>query len=228
MLLNFICLILIMLNVGGKDVLWTDTFDYPDGALPSVYWSEGCEGVIRNGRLYIDADTVGSRASTVWLNKEFSGDIHVEFDVQVVSSSDTANNINLFFMYSDPSGKSLRQSAPERQSGTYSLYHQLNGYIFTNVTNGNETKVRYRFRDNPGFKLLDEAFTGENRVGETHHIKIIKKANRFQYWVDGEKILDTVDDKHNPLYEHGIIGLRTWHTALSFDNLTVERLKECR
>ncbi len=226
MLLKFGCILFLMLNVHEKDVLWMDPFDYPDGDLPVLYWSEGCKAVIKSGKMFIDADTTGTRASTVWLDKEFSGDISVDFDVQLVSSSDTANNINFFFMYSDPSGKPLRRSASERQSGTYSLYHQLNGYIFTNVTNGNERRVRYRLRDNPGFKLLDETFEGENRVGETRHIKILKKANRLQYWVDGKKILDTVDDKFNPSYHNGYLGLRTWHTSFRVDNLIIRKLKE--
>lgn len=225
MFLNFICLLCLMFNIQEKDVLWMETFDYPDGDLPEIFWDEGCKAVIKEGRLFVDADTTGHRCSTVWFDKEFSGNISVEFDVQVVSSSDTANNINFFFMYSDPSGKHLRQSAHERETGLYSLYHHLNGYIFTNVTNGNELKVRYRLRDNPGFNLVDEAFVGENRIGETHHIKIVKKNNRFQYWVDHEKILDVIDDKFNPVYKQGLMGLRTWHTYLWIDNLIVKRIK---
>ena len=219
----FIFIVLILSTRMKDGILWSDSFDYPDGELPAMYWSEGCKAMIKDGQLYVDADTVGNRASTIWLDQEFSGDISVEFDVQVISSSDTANNINFFFMYSDPSGQPLRKSVNERQSGTYHLYHKLKGYIFTNVTNGNETKVRYRFRDNPGFKLLDEAFIGENRVGETHHIKIVKKANRFQYWVDNQKMIDVIDAKFNPLHNRGFIGFRTWHTTLSFDNLTIMR-----
>jgi hypothetical protein len=227
MVIKYLLLVVLMLNIQKKDkILWSDNFDYPDGELPAVYWSEGCKGEIKYGKLYVDADTVEPKASTIWLDKEFSGDICAEFDVRISSSKDTANNINFFFMYSDPSGKPLRQSASERQSGTYSLYHQLNGYIFTNVTNGNERRVRYRLRDNPGFKLLDETFEGENRVGETRHITILKKANRLQYWVDGKKILDTVDDKFNPSYHNGYLGLRTWHTSLSFDNLIIKELAE--
>lgn len=121
-----------------------ETFDYPDGDLPEIFWDESCNAVIKEGRLFVDADTTGY------------------------------NNINFFFMYSDPLEKHLRQSAHERETDLYSLYHHLNGYIFTNVTNGNELEVRYRLRDNPGFNLVDEAFVGENRIGKTHHIKIVK------------------------------------------------------
>ena len=141
------------------------------------------------------------------------------------SSSDTANNINFFFMYSDPSGKHLRQSAHERKSGLYQLYHQLNGYIFTNVTNGNELEVRYRLRDNPGFELIDEVFTDESRIGQTRHIQIVKINDRLQYWVDSEKRVDVVDNKFNPVHEQGLIGLRTWHTSLWMDNLIVKQIK---
>lgn len=225
MFLNYLCFTLVMLNIHDKDILWQETFDYPNGKLPEIFWSEGCEAVIQNGRLFVDADTAGYRCSSVWFDKEFSGNISVEFDAHIVSSSDTANNVNFFFMYSDPSGQHLRQSAHKRESGLYRLYHDLNGYIFTNVTNGN-VEVRYRLRDNPGFKLVSETFTGENRAGETHHIKIVKINDRFQYWVDGKNILDVVDDKHNPVHERGLMGLRTWHTSLWIDNLLVKRIVE--
>ena len=177
-----------------------ETFDYPNGSLPPSFWSEGCAGVIRNGWLFINADTVGERASTVWLDRELSGNLSVEFDARIRSSSDDANNVNIMFMYADSTGKPLRASASERRDGLYSRYHKLNGYIFTNVTN-HEPNIRYRFRRNPGFVLMSETFMPRKRTDKSVHIKIVKTGNRFQYWENDTKILDTVDDKSGHSYD---------------------------
>lgn len=221
---NIFCLVVAMLGCESNELLWVETFDHADETKPEIFWSEGDKAEIRDGRLYVDADSTGYRASTVWFDKVFTGDISVKFDVQVVSSSDNANNINFFFLYSDPSGRSLRRSAGERQGGQYSFYHQLNGYLFTNVTTSHddEVGVRYRFRDNPGFEIIDERFTiGEKRGDVTHQIKIVKKGSHFQYWIDGTLIFDLFDEKYNPVHDHGFLGLRTWHTSLWIDNLVV-------
>ncbi len=206
-----------------ENVLFAESFSFPDGPLPSIWWCEGNTAVIKDGRLYVNADLDAYRASTVWLDKRFSGNILIEFDVQIVSSGDTANNINCFIMYSHPGNKSLRETKGEREDGVYNHYHKLDGYIFTFVGNKDPDNARLRFRDNPGFHLLKEDFGANCEAGKTYHIKIVKKDNRFQYWVNGVKRLDKVDDAFNPVYNEGLFGFRTWHTALWWDNLKITR-----
>lgn len=201
-------------------ILLDETFSYPDGPLPSGWWYEGSPSFIKDNRLYVDSDTTGTRVSTVWLDREFSGDLSIEFDVQVVSSHDTSNNINFFLYYSSLDGKPLQETREERMDGRYPRYHKLNGYIFTHLANGNEDTARFRFRYNPGFNLLEEVYTYECRKNTTYHVKIIKKGNHFQYWTDGKLILEkTVDE--TALIEKGIIGFRTFHTSLWWDNLKI-------
>jgi hypothetical protein len=199
-----------------------ESFSYPDGPLPGHFWSEGCTAVIKNKRLLIDADTTGQRASTIWLDKELSGNVSIEFDVYLLSSADDANNVNVFLMYNDPSGRLLRQTADSRQDGLYRRYHTLNGYIFTNVTNGDTASVRYRFRKNPGFKLVSENFRPGAGRGRKLHVKLVKKAGHFEYWENGKKILDAVDTAE--AYNKGFFGFRTWHTAMEIDNLLIKRI----
>jgi len=205
-------------------VVLEERFSYPDGGLPSAWWYEGNAAEIKDGHLFVDADTDSFRVSTIWLDKQLSGNVMIEFDVQVVSSSDTANNINCFLFYSDPEGKPLRESREQRRNATYNHYHKLNGYIFTQLANGNPSNGRFRFRDNPGFKLLEEQFGFECKKGKTYRVRIKKTDNRFQYWVNGEKLCDT---KHEagPVHEQGHFGFRTWHTALWWDNLVITQLK---
>lgn len=221
-------LILCLLVVGRysataqEEVLFNETFNYAGSDLPSQWWSEGVPARILNGRLFVDADTIEPRVSTVWLDKTFSGDLQIEFDVYVVSSKEIANNLNFFLLYSDPAGKKLRDSGNERMDGDYSHYHQLNGYIFTNLANGNEEKSRFRFRYNPGFKLLEEKFAYECKRETLYHIRIIKKGNHFEYWTNDHLVIST-DVDADSVHNQGIIGFRTYRTSLWWDNLTIAR-----
>jgi len=208
----------------GEKVIFQESFDYPDGELPAKWWSEGNQAEIKEGRLFVNADTGQFRLSTVWLDQELSGNIRVEFDVHIVSSSDTANNINSFLFYADPNGKPLRDTRKERENGAYTHYHQLNGYIFTYLANGDPSKARVRFRDNPGFNLLGEEFGYECKIGKTYQVMIVREDKRFQFWVNGEKLLDHVDNGMNISDKGGLFGFRTWHTALWWDNLVITQL----
>lgn len=212
----------LLLSFSNDEVLLNETFSYPDGPVPGYFWSEGCPAVIKHGRLFIDADTAGRRAASVWLDKELKGDLSIEFDVYLVSSSDDANNINLFFMYGDPSGKPLRQSAQQREDGLYKRYHSLKGYIITNVTNGDTSEIRYRFRKNPGFKLVTETHGSRKNRKQPIHIKLIKKGNHIEYWEDQNKVFDVMNS--DTLYVEGLFGFRTWHTSMEIDNLLIKRI----
>jgi hypothetical protein len=212
-------------------VLYMENFDsYADGSkLPIGFWSEGSKAVrIENGRLHADAnlDKNGEDygTSTIWLDKTFEGDICVEFDAHVLASDGEKNNINFFFLFSDPSGRPLRQTKNERADGQYGKYHKLNGYVFTFLANGNPDKARFRMRDDPGFHLLQEDFTYECKQNKTYHITIKKEGNRITYAVDGMVYMDKIDDTANPEHMSGIIGFRTWHTELWWDNLKVTEL----
>ena len=218
-------------KVTNDKVLFHEDFDsYADGLpLPAGFWSEGSKAVwIEKSRLRADAnlDNNGEDygTSTIWLDKTFSGDIRVEFEAHVIASEGDKNNINFFLLFSDPSGKPLRQTKADRADGQYGKYHKLNGYVITFLANGNPEKARFRFRDDPGFKLLQEEFTYECRQNKTYHITVTKKGNRIMYAVDGTVCLDKIDDTANPEHKSGIIGFRTWHTDLWWDNVKVTRL----
>jgi hypothetical protein len=222
--LVILSMIFSVISAVNEKVILNESFNYPDGGLPSSWWSEGNPAKIKEGRLFVDADTTGFRNSTVWLDRNLSGNIRLTFDVHVISSRDTANNINCFFLYSASDGKPLRETKAQRVDGSYDRYHALNGYIFTYLANGQPRNGRLRFRDNPGFKLLEEKFGFECRRGESYKVSIVKQANKLQYWVDGKKLLDKVDDLYNAPHQTGLFGFRTWHTSLWWDNLVITQL----
>ena len=216
----------------AEKVLFTEDFEsYTDNAtLPSGWWSEGSKAVrIEGGHLRTDAnlDNNGEDygTSTVWLERTFSGNLRVEFDAHVLASDGDKNNINFFFLFSDPSGEPLRQTSNDRADGEYGKYHKLNGYVFTFVANGNPDKARLRMRDDPGFNLLQESFTYECRQNKTYHVTITKEGDRITFAVDGAVYLDKLDDAFNPEHRSGIIGFRTWHTDLWWDNVKVTELR---
>lgn len=215
----------------AEDVLFREDFDsYADGPnLPDQWWHEGSKAVrIKNGRLRADANLDGNGedygTSTVWLDRTFCGDIQVEFDAHILASDGDKNNINFFLLFSDPSGEPLRKTKDQRSDGQYGKYHKLNGYVITFLANGNPDKARFRMRDDPGFNLIQEEFTYECRQNKTYHIAVCKKGKRITYAVDGTVYLDKIDDAGNPEHKSGIIGFRTWHTDLWWDNLKVTRL----
>jgi hypothetical protein len=222
--LTILSAILSLVSPGYETIVVHESFEYPDGELPLSWWSEGNPAKIKDGRLFVDADTADFRTSTVWLDRNLSGNIKLTFDVHVVSSSDTANNINCFFLYSDKDGKPLRETSGQREDGSYNRYHMLNGYIFTYLANGQPHNGRLRFRDNPGFRLLAEKFGFECESGKTYQVTIMKQGTRLQYWVDGKKLMDKTDDEGNPPHEKGLFGFRTWHTSLWWDNLVITQL----
>jgi hypothetical protein len=208
---------------GEDTILYKQSFDTADGSLPEGWWSEGDQASIKNGSLYVNADQEGYRRSTIWFNRSFEGNLQIEYDVHFVASSDKANNNNFFLLFSDPDDKTIVQTRKQREDGNYPKYHKFNGYIFTHVRN-NEDRSRFRFRDCPGFHLLAETFSEKSEFQKTYHITITKIDNRIQYHIDTQTIFDMIDDRQNAVHQKGLIGFRTWHTELWWDNLIVKRI----
>lgn len=212
-------------------LIYEERFD-TDGSLPPGWWSEGSsKNGIRNGHLYLDANPDGDgedqNAGTIWCNTEFSGNLKVEYDVRILSSKDNSNNVNLFFLYSDPSGTPLYDTRGTRADGTYNKYHDLSGYILTWVANGTPDNARFRVRDLPTFdNLLLDTYTYEAKSGTTYHVEITRFNGVITYKVNKTTMFSVTDDKFSAPHERGLIGFRTWQTELWWDNLQVYRLGE--
>lgn len=215
----------------NETVIFTENFNsYKEGELPSGWWVEGGQAVfVQNGHLLVKADPEKKHGSgyvaTVWYHRQFSGDIRIQFDAHVVSSTIDANNINFFLFYSNPSESATMYSTRNlRLDGSYNHYKNLNGYIFTylNASGDNTGKARFRMRRCPGFELIDENFAYQNSKGKTYHITVTKIGDELAFAVDGKVYLKKRDKKYN--WEKGLIGFRTYQTILWFDNLKVVSL----
>ena len=217
-----------------SDVLLKE--DFSDGNMDG-WWVEGGEKVwVEDGRLHIKADPPENRqpgyVCTVWYKKKFEGDIEILFDAHVVASAIDANNINFFWDYTYPEkGKTIWETRGDRPNAGYKKYHNLNGYIVTFLNDfqkkaplnaDGSTKARLRMRRCLGFKLVDEKFAYECKIGKTYHCKVVTKGGHLEFWVDGKKYLEY--DDPNP-WKGGLIGLRTFRTHLWWDNIEVRRIK---
>lgn len=199
------------------------------------WWVEGGEDVwTAGGKLYMKADSPVNEKKhvcTAWCKTLLpKGDLRIRYEAQVISSSVKANNINLFFCYSDPGGRPLYETRTERASGDYTRYHNLSGYIVTFLNDWqNEapanpdgiTQARIRIRRCPGFRLLNECFAGDCRIGRQYFFEVVKRGNEIAFSVNGRRVLSASD--HNPI-SGGLLGLRTFKTFLCWSKVQVDRL----
>lgn len=226
--------------MNNQGLIFSENFDSsPDAnTLPDGWWAEGGQEVcIRDGRLHVRANAEGAIARdrsnvsdyvcTVWNKRKFSGNLRVEFDAHIIASAPGVNNINFFFLYSHPTGKSIYETRGERADADYPKYHDLNGYIITFLQGKGKqiqyhpdgsAKARFRMRRCPGFKLMAETYDYNCLAGRTYHITVTRKDRCLTYAVDGQIYLQADDPQ--PLAE-GVLGFRTFCTELWFDNLQV-------
>jgi hypothetical protein len=232
----------------NQNLIFQEDFStYENAKLSDIWWVEGGEEVtIDEGHLRIKANAQdsekikkGGNVCTVWLNKVFNdSDIAVEFDAQVIGSripnSNLApNNINFFFLFSDPKGIPLKDTMKARSDGKYTYYHSMNGYIFTYLNDvygkgglygDGSTKARSRMRKcspNKPFKLLVETYDHHCKSGVTYHFRIEIKHGYLSFYVDGKKTMEAKDEAP---HKRGLIGFRTYQTDLWFDNIKVIKL----
>jgi len=218
-----------------------ETFDaYPNGtAVPPGWWVEGGERVfIEDGRLRVQADARPealapdrhNQVCTVWCPQEISGDVRISFQAMVLASETDVRNINLFFFYSEPSGRPLYETRAGRNDGAYSAYHQLNGYIMTFLADHPKAreyhpdgtgKARLRLRRCPGFELVDEARDYHCHIGRAYEVVITRRGGRITVAIDGTVYLDWQDAQPHAA---GLVGFRTFQTDLWFDALEITRL----
>lgn len=223
------------LGQGDETVVLSEDFAgewTPDGGK---WWVEGGERVwVEDGRLHMKADpeAEGDKRyiATAWCRQPISGDVRIEYDAHVLSSSTGVNNINFFFLYSDPGGVPLYSTRADRADADYAKYHVLNGNIITflrDVRHGpegtplNELPGRVRIRHCPGFELLDETYAYHCNEGVTYHCEIVRRGTRISFSVDGKLLLETEDPAP---HSSGLIGLRTFRTYLWWDNIKVTAL----
>lgn len=223
------------MSISKGFLMMAETFDHlpADSVLPPGWWCEGSsEFGVKNGQLWQNANPEAGASiinSVIWIDKIFEGDIRFEADVQVISAKGNVNDVVIFFMFSDPNGKSIDETRSERVSARQNLYTDtMNGYVFFFWgKDGVTTPANIRFRDCPGGHLLLETNAYEIETGKTYRLAIEKVGSILRLFVDGQKCAEHdagTDDRSHPIHDSGLIGLKTWQTELLWDNIQVTQI----
>ncbi len=186
---------------------------------------EGAAAKVHEGRLVMNAVSGEPHFATVWCKKPFKGDTVIEYTVRVEKGKGT--NINFFVYGSEPDGSSVLKTSKSR-SGSYGEYHKINNYIYTflNSRKGDKKQARVRFRKDPGFKLIKEAWLDPIKKGRDYRLTIVIQAARMRFYVDGRLVVDHRDEEKP--HRKGHHAFRTWRTHMSADVFRVSRIVEAK
>lgn len=212
-------------------IIYQESFDGPDtnwAELPAGWWFEGdasgAQARVEAGRLRLKADQKDGQAGTLWLEQPLPDNFEVEYDVRVSGAIDQSNNINTFLLFRDPTGTPLVQSRDNRSDGAFKHYTRgrLEGVVVTFLANGEPSPARLRLRRVPPFDPpIQEIHAHHARQGYTYHIRIRVQGNHIQYFVDHTKRLEGTIDPFTISHLKAHLGLRTWQTDISWDNIRI-------
>lgn len=240
-----------VLRVGERtfklgEVVYRENFDSPD---PSI-WVEGnpARVTVEEGRLIMDSNHPGDHVSTVFVGREFEGELYFEYEAEILASDTAAgfpeprdvNNLNTFIYYSDPAGRDLKATRDDRADGAYKHYHNLSGYIVT-FLNGHIAELRekelnpehevtveehtgrIRLRENPGFVLKEETFAEKSVRGRVYRMQFVLAEEEFFFFIDGKFQL-SVRPSADKLVDRGYFAFRTFSTKIAVDNFAVRKV----
>jgi len=176
--------------------------DFERVQLGQAYDKTGGNWRIENGQLRVH----GAKNHPLWLLRTLPRNVRVDFDVRS-ESTDGDIKVELF-------GDGASHATSDRYEATSYII------IFGGWNNSKNVLAR-----------LDEH--GEDRVvgparkvepGRTYHFRIERVGGTLSVWVDGDVLLEMVDDE--PLWGrgHDHFGFNNWQSDLWFDNLKVTPL----
>jgi hypothetical protein len=185
---------------------------------------------VRDGRLHFDASGARRSAATIWLKRSFAGDAVIEYTARV-EEGPGATNINFFVYGSNLDGSSVLETSRAR-TGSYSEYHRLRNYIYTFLNEVPEEdgkpkppeRLRVRFRKDPGFHLLKEAWRDPIEKGRDYQFTIVIQGPRMRFYVGGELVFDHRDE--DSPHRKGEHAFRTFESHVSADVFRVSRIAE--
>lgn len=207
---------------GGR-ILYGD--DFRSGLRNWVVEAEQPSRVVsRGGVLDIDAPA----GITLWLARELSGQVAIDFDVTPVSAggpNDAVSDVNAFWMATDsqaPSGSVLVR----RRSGAFADYDELLTYYVGIGGNRNTTSRMRRYIGRRGDRPLlpeHDLSTPDNLLqpNRQYHVRLVADGTRIEVWRD-DRLMFRLDDRQP--YTHGYFGIRTTKSHLQIRNLRVLRL----
>jgi hypothetical protein len=210
----------------SAELLYHETFD----GDTSDWVGEGLEATIVNGML--DFNVLDS-SGTIWLNRKWSGNIQIEYDVLMLGYRD----LNCFWMATDPNNPDDFFAA-DRADGSFIKYDSLDLYYVGYGANMNTTTRGRKYFDNQKPVLVEyteqpNLLNGEN---STYRVRLVQNAGVVEYWIDqndgrGMQQIwhydDNADsDSNGDPYTEGYFGIRGARTHYRIDNVTVTAIPE--
>lgn len=220
-ILSFIAILIISCGP-KKDVIVKNGF----GNKENWVVEQGPGGIIsfkKNKIEIIDKD-----GCTIWLKKQLSGNLKIEYDVTVVDAEgpfDRVSDNNCFWMAKDPGNPDNFFKNSSKRAGKFSNYNTLKLY-YVGYGGHDNTKTRFRRYDGnferplfPEHDLSDKKFliTANKKM----HVEIIVNNNLTSYSRDGEIIFKMDDPKP---YNDGYFGFRTVNNHMLIENFIVKTL----
>jgi len=210
-----------------------------DFVAESDNWQfEGTGASFSGGKLHMYG-----RKVSAWFKQKLSGNVMVEYDIEMLRSALTRSptkteSMNSFFMATDPANPAhFFAGSAARSDGTFSKYDGLDLYYVGYGSNQNTTS-RFRKYKNGVRQILTEYTVQPNLLdepGRTYHVRQVQYEGTFEYWVDENdgrglrKIVDYNDatdgDDNGPPYTSGYFAFRGAGGNYNADNFRVYRLE---
>ena len=208
-------------QIFSLETIYEDLFRKP----PKDWVAEGGADIaVHDGRLFMNAAKERLFFLTMWCKREFEGDALIEYTARVeLGSPDT--NLNFILYGANPDGSSVLTTSSAR-TGEYSEYHALNNYIFTYLNEkpvgAAEEKTRVRFRENPGFHLVQELWLPPIVRGRDYAFAIAVQGQRLRLYADQQLLVDYTESERGD--RHGHHAFRTYKSHISAALFRVSRI----
>ncbi len=202
-----------------KELIFTQQFTEP---LDSDTWIVEMDSTPKSSVYVTDAlymDTEGG--VTVWLNKELSGNIMIEYQRTVIiedGENDRLSDLNQFWFASDPDNENLFT-----RKGKFEEYDNLSQYYVGFGGNYNST-TRFRKYDGKGERLIIGEKNEEEfllKPNKTYLVKIEVNNGNIKYSMNDKVIFEYYDE--SPLTK-GYFGFRSTWSRHKIDYINIYQL----
>lgn len=179
----------------------------------------------KDGTLDLDVPA----GATLWFDRELSGPVMIEYEATVVSAggpNDRVSDLNCFWMATD--ARSPADLFATKRSGAFADYNPLLTYYVGFGGNENTTTRFRRYIGSATTRPLEPAndLRDADHLLITNHayrIKLVADGNLIQFWRDGEKIFELVDERP---YTRGYFALRTVNSHLRVRGFKVSTISK--
>jgi hypothetical protein len=209
-------------------ILYSTAFD--DESDLADWVGEGPTPSIIDGQLDFD---VTSTSGTIWLNRNWSGNIQIEYDVLMLGYRD----LNCFWMATDPANPD-DFFATDRSDGSFANYNSMDLYYVGYGANRNTTTRGRKYYDN--LRPIVIEYTEQpyllNGEGSTYRVRLVQNEGVAEYWIDqndgsGMQQIWSYDDNNDSdgngdPYTEGYFGIRGAQTHYRIDNVSVMAIPE--